>query len=78
MRLNRVKLINARHAKGLSQEAVAEKANLSILTVNKAEQGGNVFPDTARKLAEVYEIDLSDLMIPLKEGRHHEGNGDGA
>lgn len=77
MRLNRVKLINARSGKGLTQKDVAKKARLSIVTVNRAEKGEDVFNTTASKLAAFYELDLEDLMVPLKEGNHG-SNGDAA
>ncbi len=50
--------------KGLSQDLVSKKANLSFQTISKIESGTTPNPtiDTVRKIANVLDISLDELM----------------
>ncbi|WP_309031009.1 helix-turn-helix domain-containing protein [Streptomyces alfalfae] len=51
-----------RRTAGLSQEGLAEAADLSLSTVRKAEQGGHVSMDTLAALAGALGVSTSDLF----------------
>ncbi|MEU8785249.1 helix-turn-helix transcriptional regulator [Streptomyces sp. NPDC048637] len=51
-----------RRTAGLSQEGLAEAADLSLSTVRKVEQGGHVSMDTLAALAGALEVSTSDLF----------------
>ncbi|NEC22771.1 helix-turn-helix transcriptional regulator [Streptomyces parvus] len=51
-----------RRAAGLSQEGLAEEADLSLSTVRKVEQGGQVSMDTLAALARALGVSTSDLF----------------
>lgn len=51
-----------RRTAGLSQEGLAEAADLSLSTVRKAEQGGHVSMDTLAALASALRVSTSDLF----------------
>ncbi|WP_217549576.1 helix-turn-helix domain-containing protein [Streptomyces sp. GbtcB6] len=51
-----------RRTAGLSQEGLAEAADLSLSTVRKAEQGGHVSMDTLASLAGALGVSTSDLF----------------
>ncbi|MFJ5737805.1 helix-turn-helix domain-containing protein [Streptomyces microflavus] len=51
-----------RRAAGLSQEGLAEEADLSLSTVRKVEQGGRVSMDTLASLARALGVSTSDLF----------------
>lgn len=52
-----------RRAAGLSQETLAEEAGLSIGTVRKVEQGGDVRTDTLHTIARALGVQTSDLFV---------------
>ena len=62
------KLRDSRKKLGLSQEALAEKANVSLSTIQRIEKG-NVKPRafTLNILAETLELDVSELLSDLIE-----------
>jgi len=56
-----------REAKALTQEELAEKADISVRSVAGYEAGGGVRPATVRRLAAVLGIDTADLVeAPLR------------
>jgi transcriptional regulator with XRE-family HTH domain len=63
MKLDETKLLNARLDKGLTQEAVAEKAGVSFATYNRAENGKGVHPPSALAIAKALGLDLADLRL---------------
>jgi transcriptional regulator with XRE-family HTH domain len=46
-----------------SQEQVAEKANISIRTIQRIENGGMTSYDTVVSLANVFAVDVKDFLI---------------
>lgn len=75
MKLNGTILRNARDRKGLTQAEVAVALEMSIVTVNSAENGKGIHPETGRKLCEFLGIELATTVVPREE---HEGDGDAA
>jgi transcriptional regulator with XRE-family HTH domain len=69
MKLARLK--EWRESHGLTQKELAAAARASEWTVARAEAGEEVRPNTARRLAEVMEVTVADLLeqppIPLAE-----------
>lgn len=51
----------ARINKGLTQRALAEKAGVSLMTVQRAEDGKPVTVSNAKKLADVLEVTPLDV-----------------
>jgi DNA-binding XRE family transcriptional regulator len=51
-----------REKAGLSHQALAEKAGLSIRTVVYAEEGRDVRMSTARRLARALDVSVDDLF----------------
>jgi transcriptional regulator with XRE-family HTH domain len=52
----------ARELRGLSMEGAAEASGASLGTVFRAEHGREIRPPTARKLAEAYGVQVTDLL----------------
>ncbi|MCL4264024.1 MAG: helix-turn-helix domain-containing protein [Anaerolineae bacterium] len=46
-----------------SQEQVAEKAGISLRTIQRLENGGSASYDSAVSLANVFEVDVNDFLI---------------
>lgn len=70
----------ARLQQGLSQEALAHRAEVSAKTVSRVEQGRHeTRGGTYRKLAEALGLDVSELLAPLvlNPGARAELNGSG-
>jgi transcriptional regulator with XRE-family HTH domain len=65
MKLNVTKVIDARHRKGMNQTQVAKAAGLTIATISKIENGGEVYPDTGKRLCDVLGIDLADCVLSV-------------
>jgi transcriptional regulator with XRE-family HTH domain len=57
-----------RERRALTQDELAQKAEVSRGTVNRIEQGHEAFPPTVRKLAQALGVDPGELI----------GAGDGA
>ncbi len=53
--------------KGWSQEQLAEMADLSVRTVQRAERGQSIGMESLKSLAAVFEVDLSQLHQPFTE-----------
>lgn len=56
----------ARLNRGLTTREVAETLKLSRGTVVRAERGEGVYPATAKKLADFYDVQVTDLW-PVEE-----------
>ena len=67
-----VNLRRLRHARGLSQEALAHEANVNRTYMSKLEKGGS-YPglEIIGKLADVLEVEPAELLKlpPKKRGR---------
>lgn len=74
MKLNGNALRNARDRKGLTQAEVAEALGMSIATVNKAENDGDIHPGTGKRICELLNIALATAVVP----REQENDGDAA
>jgi transcriptional regulator with XRE-family HTH domain len=60
-------LIQRRHAKGMSQQAIAFAAGLSVSTVQKFEGGqSNPSPRVARLLADAYGATIEEIYAAAK------------
>jgi transcriptional regulator with XRE-family HTH domain len=75
MKLNSAKLVTARHRKGLNQTQVAQKSGLTVTTISKAENGHDVYPITGKKICQVLNIDLAEIVVPSVE---QQAGGDAA
>ncbi|MDH7445530.1 helix-turn-helix domain-containing protein [Aquimarina sp. 2201CG14-23] len=65
------KISAIRKSKGLSQEALAEKSNVSLSTIQRIEKGiVNPRPFTLKTLADTLELNLSEL-IPIDSETQH-------
>ena len=64
IRLDGRKCVSARAGKGLSRERLADESRggLSIATIKRLEKGAAVYLDTARRLAALLEIPLTELV----------------
>lgn len=56
------KLRSVRELKALSQNELAERANVSRGTIQRVEAGEDSHPRTARKLAEALGVEPAELM----------------
>jgi transcriptional regulator with XRE-family HTH domain len=67
-------LRNARHAKGLSQEALAHDASIARRYLSRIETGGTwVGLEIVVKLAAALEVEPADLLkLPPRRGRRAE------
>lgn len=63
MKLNGNVLRNARDRRALTQTDVAEALEMSIATVNKAENGAEIHPSTGRKLCEYLGVELATTVV---------------
>ncbi len=68
MKLDGAKVRRARERQGLTVRALAEKAGVAKGTTLRAEHGANVFPTTARKLAQGLGVEVADLMGEEPDG----------
>lgn len=58
-----VRLANVRRQQFLSQQSLAQRADLSVATVSRLERGlGTPRPSTIRKLAEALQVDRGELL----------------
>jgi len=75
MKLARLK--DWRESRGLTQKELAEEAHASEWTVTRAEADEEVRPNTARRLAEVLDVTVADLLerppVPLAEAPQETG-----
>jgi len=75
MKLARLK--DWRESRGLTQKELAEEAHASEWTVTRAEADEEVRPNTARRLAEVLDVTVADLLerppVPLAEAPSQAG-----
>jgi transcriptional regulator with XRE-family HTH domain len=60
MRLPRVR--EWRESRGYSQQALADKAGIGVMTVHRIEAGGSAFASTAAKLADALQVQIRDLQ----------------
>lgn len=51
---------------GLSQRALAEMCGVSLTTVQRLEAGRSATPANAKKVADFFDVQVTDLM-PVKE-----------
>jgi transcriptional regulator with XRE-family HTH domain len=51
---------------GLSQRALAEECGVSLTVVQRLENGATATPRNAKKVADYFEVQVTDLM-PVKE-----------
>ena len=66
-----VKISDSRKKLGLSQEALAEKANVSLSTIQRIEKGTvKPRPFTLKVLAETLDLDISDLISKPTENEN--------
>jgi transcriptional regulator with XRE-family HTH domain len=56
------KVKRAREAAGLSQEDLARAADLSVYTISKLENGGNVRSNTLRRIARALKKDVDEFL----------------
>lgn len=56
----------ARARKGWTQQDLAHHADLTYKTISTVENGGTVRPKTLRKIAEVLDLDVIDLLPPVE------------
>jgi transcriptional regulator with XRE-family HTH domain len=62
------KLRRIRRMRDLSQEQLAEKASMSADFISTLERGlSNASFETLQKLAEVLEVEVSELFTPIEE-----------
>lgn len=74
MILNGAMMKDARDRKGLTQEEMSQELGLSTATIFRAENGGDIWPSTGRKLCEFLGVDLARAVVP----RSPEESGDAA
>lgn len=67
MKLNGLLLRDARDRKGLTQAEVSDALTMSIATVNKAENGGEIHPGTGKRICEFLGVDLAKVVVPRAE-----------
>lgn len=66
-----INIINSRKKLGLSQEALAEKANVSLSTIQRIEKGTvKPRPFTLKVLAETLDLDISELISKPTENEN--------
>ncbi|MBO6606681.1 helix-turn-helix domain-containing protein [Psychroserpens sp.] len=66
-----INIINSRKNLGLSQEALAEKANVSLSTIQRIEKGTvKPRPFTLKVLAETLDLDISELISKPTENEN--------
>ncbi|MGB7338359.1 MAG: DUF805 domain-containing protein [Phototrophicaceae bacterium] len=58
---NRLKTLRA--AKNWSQEQLSEACGLSLRTIQRLENGGNASIESVRALAEIYDVNSTDLIL---------------
>ncbi|MCK9895328.1 helix-turn-helix domain-containing protein [Frankia sp. AgB32] len=63
-----IHLQNLRHRRGLTQEALAHTAELSVSTVRKIEQGGSARIETLHALARALDVETSSLFGSTSPG----------
>jgi transcriptional regulator with XRE-family HTH domain len=67
-----------RESHGLTQRELAAAAGVGEVTVARVETGASVSPPTARKLAEVLDVSVADLLerppVPLAEASQETGH----
>jgi transcriptional regulator with XRE-family HTH domain len=61
MKLPRVR--EWRESRGYSQQALADKADIGVMTIHRIEAGGSAFASTAKKLADALNVQIRDLQI---------------
>lgn len=62
--------VAARHNKGLTQRAAAKSADVSLQTIQRIEAGQGAHPANAKKVADFYGVQVTDLPYlaqPAKE-----------
>lgn len=64
IKLKKNLLVDRRRDLGMSQSAVSDKAEVSSLTIWRAENGLGIDPENAKKIAAVLGVELSDLREP--------------
>ncbi len=69
MKLHGSLLKDARDRKGLLQDELAREVGVSVPTIVKAEQSGEIWPTTGRKICEFLGVDLEIAVIPRAEDR---------
>lgn len=60
----RIRLHEWRSKRFLTMRELAEKADVSLDTVNRLELGGNAHPTTVRKLAAALNVEPGELVEP--------------
>ena len=63
----RFDLRSARLNKGLTQRALAVEAGVSLATVQRLEGGLGARPDNAKRLADFFGVQVTDLMPDSSE-----------
>lgn len=58
----RFDLAAARLNKGLSQRALADECNVGVETIRRLELGHGAFPANAKKVADYFDVQVTDLM----------------
>ncbi|WP_168190104.1 helix-turn-helix transcriptional regulator [Caloramator sp. E03] len=48
--------------KGFTYRALGKKAGISYLSIIRAEEGKNIFPKTAKAIAEALEVDFDEIF----------------
>lgn len=59
--------MNARLDRGWTQEQAAERAGVSPVTYNRAENGVAIHPSTGKQIANALGLVLSECRIPVVE-----------
>lgn len=68
MKLQSRMMLDGRDRKGLTQAQLAEALKISIPTIVRAENGGEIWPSTGKLICEFLEIDLAKAVIARDEG----------
>lgn len=68
MKLNNAMIRTARDRKGWTQTQLAEKAKVALTTVCKAENEGEIYGSTGRKICRALGVEIAEAVIPTVNG----------
>ena len=66
--MNGAELKRLREEQGLSKKDLAKAANVAQPTIKRAEDSGQMFPATVRRIAKTLGVDARLLAAPLASG----------
>lgn len=67
MKLKSAMMKDARDRKGLTQEELSAHVDISVPTIVRAENEGDIHPSTGRVLCEFLGVDLAAAVLPRAE-----------